>query len=112
MTDELETLHNNLIHLIQQATPKASKVEKYGGILFSLKPDEKEGQFCGVFSYKAHVQISFSDGVHLDDPGNLLSGSGKGRRHINFKAGDKLDKKAVTKMIRQAAKISLAAHPD
>ncbi len=59
------------------ALPKSSKVAKYGGTLYTLKPDLKKGQFCGVFPYKAHVQLSFAQGASLDDPDGLLEGGGK-----------------------------------
>ena len=67
-----ETENRNLIErldsLVMSAAPKAATVTKYGGTLYTLKPDEKEGQFCGVFPYKKHVQLSFALGVDLDDP--------------------------------------------
>lgn len=44
--------------LVMAAVPGSIKVPNYGGTLYTLKPDEKEGQFCGVFAYNAHVQLS------------------------------------------------------
>jgi len=107
----LDTLNQQVVDLVQKTIAKAKQVEKYGGVLFTLKPEEKEGQFCGVFPYKAHVQLSFSEGTHLDDPEGLLGGSGKGRRHINFKTADDIDKKQLVKWIKQAAEISQTTRP-
>ena len=43
MTDaEKENLINLLDSLVMAAVPKASKVTKYGGTLYTLKPEEKE----------------------------------------------------------------------
>lgn len=81
----------------------ATKVEKYGGSLFTLKPDEKEGQFCGVFIYKQHAQVSLSKGALLEDAQNILQGSGKFRRHINYYSTESVDLKALKKLLVQAA---------
>jgi len=89
----LVSLADELENLILQVISGSVTVEKYGGTLFTLKPEEKEGQFCGVFIYKAHVQISFSKGALLSDDNNLLLGTGTLRRHINFKSMDDVDDK-------------------
>ncbi len=57
---EKKNLLELLNSLVLAAVPKATKVAKCGGTLYTLKPDEKEGQSCGVFPYKAHVQLSFA----------------------------------------------------
>lgn len=98
LAEELETY-------IQDVIPKSSRISKYGGVLFTLKPDEKEGQFCGVFIYNTHVQISFSKGAHIADAKNLLSGSGKSRRHINFKTREDVNDKDLKKLLVQASKL-------
>ncbi len=90
--------------LIRTAAPKSQTVEKYGGVLYTLKPDEKEGQFCGIFSYKTHVQLSFAKGTELKDPKNLLLGSGKFRRHINFQSPDDIEASAVLGLLKQSAR--------
>ncbi|TWU44817.1 hypothetical protein Poly51_58830 [Rubripirellula tenax] len=77
MTDaEKNGLVELLDSLVMAALPKSTKVAKYDGTLYTLKPDEKEGQFCGVFPHNAHVQLSFAKGSELDDPGGLLEGCG------------------------------------
>lgn len=93
--------------LICKTVPKAQTVNKYGGKLYTLKPDEKEGQFCGVFPYKEHVQLAFSLGTSLKDPNDLLEGTGKFRRHININTLDEINVSELKPLIREAAKISL-----
>ena len=106
MTDaEKENLINLLDSLVMAAVPRASKVTKYGGKLYTLKPDEKEGQFCGVFAYKAHVQLSFAQGASLDDPDGLLEGGGKFRRHLTYRCMDDVDPKVVQRFCRAAIKL-------
>ena len=94
-----------LNELITKAVPKVQLVKKYGGTLYTLKPDEKEGQFCGIFQYKSHVQLVFSQGAELQDPKNILAGNGKFRRHINFEGIEEIDKPVLNKFIKAAAKL-------
>ena len=79
---------NNLIAALDQiiisVAPKASTVGKYGGTLYTLRPNEKEGQFCGVFPYKNHVQLSFTRGSELDDPSEVLNGAGTAQAAHQF----------------------------
>ena len=106
MTDaEKQHLIEVLDSLVMAAVPRASKVAKYGGTLYTLKPDEKEGQFCGVFPMKSHVQLSFSQGASLDDPDGRLSGGGKYRRHLNFTSLDDVDAKVVKRFCKAAIKL-------
>ena len=50
MTDaEKQNLVELLDSLVMAAVPKAAKVAKFGGTLYTLRPAEKEGQCCGVF---------------------------------------------------------------
>ena len=49
MTDaEKNNLTELLDSLVLAAVPKATKTPKYGGTLYTLKPEEKEGQFCSM----------------------------------------------------------------
>lgn len=94
--------------IIRQAAPKAMTVPKYGGTLYTLKPDEKEGQFCGIFPYKDHVQLAFSNGTAMKDPKRVLSGTGKFRRHINFTGLQGIEPETVAELIRHAVEYSLS----
>ena len=104
-TLDLVAIANELEAFIQSCIPEASTRGKYGGTLFTLKPEEKEGQFCGVFVYANHVQLSFSQGTKLQDPRKLLCGNGKFRRHLNFKSGDEIDFPYIQDLICQSARL-------
>lgn len=99
----LMALAEQLEVFIMDTIPGAERVHKYGGTLFTLKPDEKEGQFCGVFIYKEHVQVSFSLGAALDDPFGVLEGTGKRRRHVNFKDASDVNYEALEALLKQAS---------
>ena len=102
---EMTSLADALENFIQETIPESATVQKYGGTLYTLRPEEKEDQFCGVFMHKKHVQISFSKGGDLKDPKKLLSGTGKLRRHVNFRSAAEVDFKDLEKLLKQAAKL-------
>jgi hypothetical protein len=69
----------------------------YGGVLYYL-----EDSFCGIFSYKTHVSLEFSEGYKLQDPEGRLEGSGKFRRHLKFKQLADVKTKQPAAYIKQA----------
>ena len=103
---EKQNLVSLLDQLVSTSVPKASSFEKYGGTLYTVQPDVVEGQFCGIFTFKKHVQLSFANGNQLEDPDGVLSGSGKFRRHINFQAPDAIDEKVIKRLLKQSARLS------
>ena len=103
---EQEAIIERLVGLIRSTVPDAESLSKYGGTLFTLYPEEKEGQFCGVFASKNHVNISFSDGHALADPRNVLLGSGKFRRHVSFSNAGEIDSEALIEFLQAAAELS------
>ena len=63
-----------------------------------------EGIICTGETYKAVVKMTFARGAALDDPSGLFNSSleGNTRRAIDFREGDKIDKKALKALIRAA----------
>ena len=96
---------NELEAFILATVPECSTVSKYGGTLFTLKPEEKEGQFCGVFIYSKHVQLSISNGADLEDERKVLQGSGKHRKHINFTNREEIDFEYIKGLLCQASEL-------
>jgi len=104
MTNNEKDIMVKMLHeLVLRVVPPAKTLSKYGGVLYTLRPDEKEGQFCGIFACEAHVQLSFSNGASLDDPQEVLSGSGKYRRHVSFKTPGDVQLKVLSSLLKQAA---------
>ena len=102
---QLEALAQEAELFIQNTIPGSSKVRKYGGVLFTLKPEEKEGQYSGVFINKNYVKISFAKGAQLSDPQGILLGKGKYRRHLNFSSMGDLDLAYVAGLLREASQL-------
>ncbi len=99
------SLADELEHFVLSTISASKTVQKFGGTLFTLKPDQKEGQFCGIFIQKQHVHISFSKGAELNDPKGLLLGSGKLRRHINIASSEEVDFRELGRLLKQASKL-------
>ncbi len=76
--------------------PQVGERMMYGGIMFSLETD-----FGGLFVYKKHLSFEFSNGSEMDDPNQLLEGSGKYRRHLKFSNNADIDTKELAFFLHQ-----------
>jgi hypothetical protein len=71
---------------------------KYGGIVFA-----KSGMLIGgIFPYKNHISIEFSNGADFTDPDGLLEGSGLRRRHLKLRCCKDITEKKARYYIEQA----------
>ena len=91
-----------IIELIRELFNKASQVLseeiKYGGLVF-LKSGSLIG---GIFPYKNHISIEFSNGADFSDPQELLEGKGKRRRHLKIHTCQDIDLKNAILFIEQS----------
>lgn len=90
-------LVSRLRAVILAVGPEVTEEVKYGGLLFSAGR-----AFCGVFAYRQHVSLEFSEGAGLADPGQVLEGTGKYRRHIKLRGVDDIAGKQVGRYIDAA----------
>lgn len=71
---------------------------KYGGLVFN----HSDELIAGIFPYKKHISIEFSNGADFSDPSGLLEGQGKRRRHLKIFEKQDVDAKQVAAFIAQA----------
>lgn len=83
--------------IIIEIFPEAKEEIKYGGVVFIAD----EFLFTGIFVRKSHISLEFVNGVDLDDPQNLLEGTGKLRRHLKLKSLDDIEKKDIMRFLKQ-----------
>jgi len=71
------------------------------------------GIVCTGETYKNAVKMTFAKGAALDDPSGLFNSSLEGnvRRAIDIHEGDKIDKMALTDLIRAAVALNLKGKP-
>jgi len=67
------------------------------------------GGICTGETYKSVVKLTFFKGAALDDPAGLFNSSleGKVRRAIDIKENDKIDERALKKLVRDAVALNL-----
>jgi hypothetical protein len=66
------------------------------------------GGICTGETYKNVVKLTFFKGAALNDPSGLFNSSldGKVRRAIDIKESDKIDERALKKLIREAVALN------
>ena len=84
--------------LFLEACPGLTEAVKYGGVVF-LKQKELVG---GIFVYREHVSVEFSQGSSFPDPDAVLEGKGKYRRHIKLRGLEEIEAKHVADFIAVA----------
>jgi hypothetical protein len=67
------------------------------------------GGICTGETYKSVVKLTFFKGAALDDPAGLFNSSleGKVRRAIDIKEDDKINERALKKLVRDAVALNL-----
>ncbi len=71
---------------------------KYGGLVFNLS----NSLLGGIFPYKKHISIEFSNGSDFIDIDSILDGGGKKRRHLKIFTADDIAHKNSDYFINQA----------
>jgi hypothetical protein len=86
--------------LIKQADPAVIEEWKWRGVPVWYR----DGMICTGETYKAVVKLTFAKGAALKDPGKLFNSGldGNVRRAIDIHAGEKIDEKALTALVRAA----------
>ena len=62
----------------------------------------QDAAFAYVNAFTAHVNVGFFRGAELDDPAQLLEGSGKFMRHVKLRPGVEVDAAALGTLIEAA----------
>jgi hypothetical protein len=84
-SSDLTEIADNVSRLITCICPLAAGRTMYGGTVYETRAGVPSTLVCGVFIYKSHVSLEFSEGTSLKDPDKLLEGKGKKRRHIKLR---------------------------
>jgi hypothetical protein len=95
--------------LIKQADPQVVEEWKWGIPVWS-----HDGIICTGETYKSAVKMTFAKGAFLDDPDGLFNSSltGRLRRAIDFREGDKVNQKALKTLIRAAVGLNASKARD
>jgi hypothetical protein len=88
--------------IVEQIAPDVRFLPKYGGEVLAPDPDSDKTFVGGIFSYKDHVSLEFSQGASFDDPDGRLEGKGKNRRHLKFVTVEDVTGKDAEGFLKQA----------
>jgi len=105
--DDLQSISPDKLEMIElirkiflRANQKLTEDIKYGGLVFNLS----NSLVGGIFPYKEHISIEFSNGTDLPDPSGMLEGKGKKRRHLKIVEKQDIDTKNVNIFVAEAVK--------
>jgi len=90
--------------LIKTALPDVVEEWKWRGVPTWYD----HGIICTGETYKDKVKLTFAKGVGIEDPAGLFNSSldGNVRRAIDFHTGDKVNARALTALVKAAAKLN------
>ncbi|MDE1176668.1 MAG: DUF1801 domain-containing protein [Edaphobacter sp.] len=93
-----EMIHEADPEIVEEMKWRGTPVFSHGGIV------------CTGETYKSVVKLTFAKGASLADPAGLFNSSLEGnvRRAIDIREGEKLNKTALKKLIREAVALNLA----
>ena len=91
-------------------SPECNELLYHTHALTSLySVSEKMGDaFCMIPIYTAHLNLGFNKGALLDDPDQLLQGTGKLIRHIPIKSSTDFRNKNVKSLIKNAIEFAVS----
>lgn len=99
--DELEAIAGAVKDLASRIAPGVSFAPKYGGEVMVPDAADPKTFVGGVFIYKDHVSVEFSNGAGLADQLGVLEGKGKARRHVKLRRLGEIEEKTVAAFLRQ-----------
>lgn len=97
-----DAIEGAIKEIVEQIAPDVRFVPKYGGEVLAPYPDDDKKFVGGIFTYKDHVSLEFSQGASFDDPDAMLEGKGKNRRHLKFTAVDDVEAKGALCFLKRA----------
>ena len=92
---------STLRDLVRGAAPKAIESIKWSQPVY-----EDNGPICYIKAYKDHVNFGFWRGGELDDPKEILEGSGDRMKHVRITSVSEIKKGAYRDMIRSSVKLN------
>jgi hypothetical protein len=105
--DDLQSISLGKLEMIESirkiflgANKELTEDIKYGGLVFNLS----NTLIGGIFPYKEHISIEFSNGAEFPDPSGLLEGKGKKRRHLKIVEKQDIDAKNVEVFVAESVK--------
>lgn len=97
-------LYISLRDFILSLHPQSNELLYHTHALTSLYSvsEKMSDAFCMIPIYTNHLNLGFNKGALLDDPKDLLEGTGKLIRHVPIRSNSDFDNPAVTELVKHA----------
>ena len=92
--------------IVEQIAHDVRFLPNYGGEVLVQGPESDKKFVSGIYVYKDHVSLEFSQGASFDDPDGRLEGKGKGRRHLKLAKVEDVMGKDAERFLKQALSIT------
>jgi hypothetical protein len=99
-------ISNVIKEIVEQIVPDVRFLPKYGGEALVHGPESDKKFVSGIYVYKDHVSLEFSQGASFSDSDGRLKGKGKCRRHLKFATVEDVTGKYAKGFLRQALGLS------
>ncbi len=102
--EDLRPVIRKLRALVLSIDPAACVVVRLGdrAATFGVGPKKMSEGYVYIMPHKAWINLGFFRGAELDDPENLLQGTGAKMRHVKCRSLDECDRPALAGLIRNA----------
>ena len=99
-------ISNVIKEIVEQIAPEVRFLPKYGGEALVHGHESDKKFVSGIYVYKDHVSLEFSQGASFDDPDGRLEGKGKCCRYLKFATVEDVTGKYAKGFLRQALGLS------
>ncbi len=93
-----QELLSDLRTLITKAVPNSEELYKWSRPVYATAKD-----YCYLATTKKYVTLGFFDFEKIEDPQNLIEGTGAKMRHIKIAKKEDIQAELFTSMLQQAA---------
>ncbi len=101
---DIATIVDTLRALVKAELGTGVERVRYGGLMFGR-------EHIGVFPRKRHVTVEFGNGVAMNDPYNLLAGTGRSRRHIAVATTEEIETKHLAEYLHESQRLESGGGP-
>ncbi|MEO0688947.1 MAG: DUF1801 domain-containing protein [Pseudomonadota bacterium] len=107
---KLQTLYRKIRATVLKAYPQSNELLYNAHVpssVYSVSTRLKHA-FCHIAVYTNHINLGFNQGIALDDPAGLLTGTGAKIRHIQIASADDLKNPAIALLLSEAVEHAVA----
>ena len=100
---DVQAISRTLRAMVKSAMPEANEIlfASHNHIGYALSESMRD-RICYICPMKDYVRLGFMFGTHLDDPNQLLVGTGKRLRHVKVRSVQEASNPALERLVEAA----------